>query len=281
VLQNADLPLTFLFFQLLMSVLLIYAWGAIKSTSWSSPAWSPAMARKMVPVSAVNVVGLVFNIYCLKLVDASYFQVARGLVLPFTIALQAFIPGGARPTSLTLICCALVTWGFTYSFLPFPVGAGLVPEAPALGMLLGVLSAAMIAMHAVLIKTSLRHVDGSTLDLAYWTNILSLAAITPGVVISGEIARFVRLLAGREGDLRAFAVGSAVTVSTTLLALGFAAGEDIDNRRESSGSSSASRACCPSRSRRPSRTCSPRRHGRCCRPSWACSSSATCSTCES
>jgi GDP-fucose transporter C1 len=215
VLKSADLPLTFLFFQLVIAVLCLQLWSVLQNTEWVAPRWNKKMVQKMVPVSAVNIVGLVFNIYCLKLVDAAYYQVARGLVLPMTIALQAFMPGGSKPSTMVLTCCGLVTWGFAYSFLPFPLGASnTVPEAPALGMILGVLSAAMIAVHAILIKTSLKHVDGSTLDLAYWTNILSVLAVVPAVVVSGEVGGFIRLVSGTEGDLHAFTVGSLVTVSS-------------------------------------------------------------------
>lgn len=172
------------------------------------------MVLKMVPVASVNIVGLIFNLYCLKLVDASYFQVARGLVLPMTIALQA----GAsreRPGVPTLVACGLVTYGFIYGFLPYPFGAGSnpLPEAPTFGMVLGVLSAAMIAVHAVLIKSALRHVDGSALDLAYWTNVLSGIAVVPVIIVANELPGLYRLVNGEEGDLRAFAVGSLVTVS--------------------------------------------------------------------
>ncbi|WOO82045.1 GDP-fucose transporter 1 [Vanrija pseudolonga] len=212
VLKSSDLPLTFLFLQLVIAVVLLYAWGGASRTQWTVPRWSKDMVGKMLPVAAVNVVGLAFNIYCLRLVDASYFQVARGLTLPMTIALQA-AQTGTRPTRDTLIACALVTWGFTFSFLPFPLGAGATgsaAEAPALGMVLGIASAAMVAVHAVLIKSALRHLDGSALDLAYWTNALSAVAIVPPVLLA-ESGRIYALLAGTEGDLRAFAIGSLVT----------------------------------------------------------------------
>ncbi|KAL1412682.1 hypothetical protein Q8F55_000429 [Vanrija albida] len=209
VLKSSDLPLTFLFLQLLIAVVLLYAWGGTSRTAWSVPRWSKDMVGKMLPVAAVNVVGLAFNIYCLRIVDASYFQVARGLTLPMTIALQA-ASTGTRPTRDTLIACALVTWGFTFSFLPFPLGAGAAPEAPVLGMILGIASAAMVAVHAVLIKSTLRHLDGSALDLAYWTNALSAIAIVPAVLLA-ESGKIYALLAGTEGDLRAFAIGSLVT----------------------------------------------------------------------
>ena len=179
----------------------------------------------VVPVSAANVVGLVFNIYCLKLVDASYFQVARGLTLPMTVVLQS-LTTGEKPTMGTIASCGLVTWGFTYSFLPIPVtfldtivtesptveGVGRSAEAPMLGMIFGVAAAAMIAIHAVLVKGAIKAVEGKTMDLAYWQNVLSVIALLPGMAISGEIPILLRTIGGDEGSLGAFMFGSALTV---------------------------------------------------------------------
>jgi GDP-fucose transporter C1 len=136
------------------------------------PRWSKSIIWAMAPVTATNIIGLAFNIYCLKLVDASYFQVARGLTLPMTVVLQS-LTTGEKPTMGTIASCGLVTWGFTYSFIPSPFGqsastpqTGIAStEAPMLGMALGVAAAAMVAIHAILIKQALKVLDGRTLDL--------------------------------------------------------------------------------------------------------------------
>lgn len=217
VLTKSDIPLLFLFFQLAIAVVCLHVWSGLRSTAWSHPRWSKAIIKDMTPVAGVNVVGLVFNIYCLKLVDASYFQVARGLVLPMTIALQS-AAYGVKSSITTIVACSIVSWGFLYQYIPLMAtrslseAAAVKPEAPGVGMLLGVLSAAMIAIHAILIKSALPHVNGSTLDLAYWTNILSLIAVTPAVVLAGELPRFMALWEGTQGDLHAFALGTVVTV---------------------------------------------------------------------
>ena len=183
----------------------------------------------VVPVSIANVVGLVFNIYCLKLVDASYFQVARGLTLPMTVVLQS-LTTGEKPTMGTIVSCGFVTWGFTYSFLPIPVtfldtivtestvveGVGRSAEAPMLGMIFGVAAAAMIAIHAVLVKGAIKAVEGKTMDLAYWQNVLSVIALLPGMAISGEIPILLRTMSGVEGNLSSFMFGSALTVRLLL-----------------------------------------------------------------
>lgn len=73
VLNSSDLPLTFLFAQLVLAVLLIHACTLFGFLTL--PPFDPALCKVISGVVVVNVVGLVFNTLCLKLVDASYFQV--------------------------------------------------------------------------------------------------------------------------------------------------------------------------------------------------------------
>ncbi|WWC65208.1 uncharacterized protein I303_107822 [Kwoniella dejecticola CBS 10117] len=221
VLSTSSLPLTFLLLQLATSVLLLHLLPLFYD--YTPPRWTKSTVLAVTPVSVVNVVGLIFNIYCLKLVDASYFQVARGLTLPMTVVLQSMM-NGIRPNGFTIISCGIVMWGFTYSFLPIPFASSAPQidiygmevqekrlEAPMAGMLLGVASAAMVAVHAILVKQALKKVEGHTLDLAYWQNALSCLVLIPGIVFSGEIADFAKMVIGEEGDGRAFIIGSGVT----------------------------------------------------------------------
>lgn len=46
------------------------------------PRWDWETVRKLYPMIALNVLGLVVNNLCLQYVDASFYQVARGLDLP-------------------------------------------------------------------------------------------------------------------------------------------------------------------------------------------------------
>ena len=234
VLNTSSLPLTFLLLQLVISVVCLSLLSLLPPNhrfKFTPPRWNPSTILAVAPVCTANVVGLVFNIYCLKLVDASYFQVARGLTLPMTVVLQSLMTG-EKPSRGTIASCGLVTWGFTYAFLPAPfiggassgtgASANLVagPEAPVLGMVLGVFSAAMVAIHAVLIKAALKSVDGKTLDLAYWQNALSAIALLPAILFSDEVRGVVRMLSGIEGSIGSFVSGSALTVSSPAAAKG-------------------------------------------------------------
>lgn len=75
VLKNSpDLPLLFLLLQLLIAVILLYVSAAL-SKKVDIPKFDVQVAKKLVPVVLVNIIGLVFNTLCLRGVEASFFQV--------------------------------------------------------------------------------------------------------------------------------------------------------------------------------------------------------------
>lgn len=78
--SSPDLPLLFLFIQLFLAVVLLHA-AAFASPKVEIPKLDFKTARKLTPVILVNVVGLMFNILCLRGVDASFFQVRHFSVL--------------------------------------------------------------------------------------------------------------------------------------------------------------------------------------------------------
>jgi hypothetical protein len=170
-----------------------------------------------------------FNNFCLKYVDASFYQVARGLVLPFTVITSLLFLRAAPPSYRIFIACAIVTGGFfTGVFLDHVTASGLAKAAAdakagsgpsAVGIFFGILSSMTTALHAVVIKRALDVVDGSAIDLAWYTNLLSAVAILPIIVLAGEIPGITKLLFGADGALvgensalGTFLWGTAVTV---------------------------------------------------------------------
>lgn len=75
--STPELPLFFLLLQMLIAVALLHMSAAVWSNSIKIPAWNTDSARKLVPVVAVNIIGLVFNTLCLRDVEASFFQVRQ------------------------------------------------------------------------------------------------------------------------------------------------------------------------------------------------------------
>ena len=151
-------------------------------------------------------------------------QIARGLVLPLTIAVSSFTTR-TRPSLLVLLCATLVTLGFLMGVLPpsfFSLGSSstlpVFSSSPhsttsrTVSLLYGVLSSVFIALHAVLIKVSLPDVEGSTIKLAWWTNVGSALFLVPCILLAGELGRVQEMLNGDEAwRWDVFAWGSMVT----------------------------------------------------------------------
>lgn len=142
-------------------------------------------------------------------VDASFYQIARGLVLPFTVAFSWFLLQ-TRSSPSTLAAVGIVCLGF---FL------GISAEnmnASSIGVVLGVASSVTTAVHAIVVKRSLPIVNGQTLDLVYYSNLLSALVIAPFILISGEAGAVIDMAKGNALNpmaLQTFITGAAVTVS--------------------------------------------------------------------
>jgi GDP-fucose transporter C1 len=92
-----------------------------------------------------------------------------------------------------LLAAGIVTLGFFLGVVP----SSSLPKTSApslLSLFYGFLSSLFIAIHAVLIKTSLPYCHDSTIQLAYWTNAGSAALLIPFVWIHGEPGKFQALV---------------------------------------------------------------------------------------
>ena len=156
-----------------------------------------------------------FSNYTLKYVDASFYPVARGLVLPFTV-FTSFIVLHSRPSIRILTTCGVVTLGFFIGVFLDGTPISLV------GVFFGVASSAITASHSVVIKQSLNVVNGSALALSWYTNLLSAVVLLPLLILVGEGPDVVKLLFGVDelllnpgamSPLSTFLWGSLITVS--------------------------------------------------------------------
>ncbi|KAF5325543.1 hypothetical protein D9619_009850 [Psilocybe cf. subviscida] len=203
VLNTTDTPLFFLWAQLAIAAGLFMLSDALRMLP-TRLTFDLQTCRGLVPMVGLNVVGLSFSNYTLKYVDASFYQVARGLVLPFTVA-TSFVVLHARPSLRILLCCGLVTMGFFVGV--FLDGT----ELSLIGVGFGVASSAITATHSVVIKQSLDVVGGSALALSWYTNLLSAIVLFPLLILAGEGGGVVKLLFGinelvvKEGAMTPFA----------------------------------------------------------------------------
>lgn len=217
VLDNApDLPFTFLFIQLSIAVILLHLTSSFSSTRLGGlvmgkvelPTFDAQIIRKLMPFAVVGIVALIFNTLCLKDVDASFFQIARGLLLPFTITVSAIhtrkLPGGPA-----IGAALVVSAGFFLGLSPGSFfNSRSVSRATALSLFYGVFSALMTAIHAVLVKSAYEIVgeENSVIKLAYWGNLLPALLLFPCVVVHGELGSLYD-----DRDWTIFITGTAIT----------------------------------------------------------------------
>ncbi|KAG1743725.1 uncharacterized protein EDB91DRAFT_223605 [Suillus paluster] len=212
VLKTTAAPLFFLFAQLVIAVVLFI--GAHVARLLVVPLYvDTQLMIQLAPTIGLNVVGLSFSNYTLKYVDASVYQVARGLVLPFTVLTSYFFLS-ARPSLRILFSCSIVTLGFIVGVFLDSVPMMLV------GIGFGVASSAITAVHSVVIKKSLDVVKGSAMHLSWYTNLLSAVLMVPIIIFAGEIPAITELFFGsgvvapKEGELselQTFIWGSFIT----------------------------------------------------------------------
>ncbi|KAG7095680.1 hypothetical protein E1B28_006395 [Marasmius oreades] len=203
VLDETGAPLFFLFTQMLIAVVLFLLSDAFKLLP-DRLSFDLQICKSLIPMIGLNVVGLSFSNYTLKYVDASFYQVARGLVLPFTV-FTSFIALHARPSLQILLACVVVTMGFFVGV--FLDGTPI----SRVGIFFGVVSSAITATHSVVIKQSLNVVNGSTLLLSWYTNLVSAVVLIPIILLVGEGKEVLKLFFGADELLRASGEISALS----------------------------------------------------------------------
>jgi len=168
------------------------------------------LLKGIAPMVFMNVLNLNLNNFTLKYVDASFYQVARGLVLPCTVVLSSLMLH-SRPSLLILVSVVIVTSGFLLGVvLDLSPSSGLSTTTP-LGVTFGILSSVTTALQAVVIKRSLDVVKGNAMDLAWYNNLLSSIIMIPCVVFAGEMGEITEMFFGKGEALPAFIWGSAIT----------------------------------------------------------------------
>ena len=147
------------------------------------------------------------------------------MVLPLTIFVSS-LHTHSLPSVRVLAAAAIVTLGFLLGVAPIGNGSTFSslniarPSSSAsaasinpsfISLVYGFLSSLFIALHSVLIKSSLPHCNNSTIQLAYWTNLGSAVIVLPGVFFHGEFSRVTSLMSVAEWDGRLFFWGCIIT----------------------------------------------------------------------
>ncbi|KNC96572.1 uncharacterized protein SPPG_08159 [Spizellomyces punctatus DAOM BR117] len=179
VLLEVALPVTFLWAQLLIAVALLHIGGALGWFTLPRLEWT--VCRTLWSLMAINVIGLTVNTYTIHFGDASFYQVARGLVLPFTVILSWIYLD--KPSSMVLLACGVVTTGYAVGTLMESAQVNIPLKAVAYGTI----SSFTTALHAIIIKTSMGTVKNNTIALVYYNNVLSAMCMPIVMMLNGEM----------------------------------------------------------------------------------------------
>ncbi|KAF8480207.1 hypothetical protein DFH94DRAFT_741125 [Russula ochroleuca] len=204
VLNVTSVPLFFLFTQLIIAVILFFLGHTLKIITAPMIRVDLPIVKGLASTVILNVLSLSTSNYSLKFVDASFYQVARGLVLPFTV-LTSYVMLRTRPSFRILVSCSVVTSGFFIGVFLDKV------HVSGLGILFGISSSLMSALHAAVMKRGFQVVEGSALSMSWYSNLLSSVLLLPFIIIFGEGPAVLDILSGRAEGLQTFLVGSAIT----------------------------------------------------------------------
>lgn len=152
----------------------------------------------MFPLTIARLVGILAKTYCLASVNASVYQIARGLLLPFTLLLSLLVlrPRPYYPP-LSLVGCAMVMAGF---------GAGMAADYSQVltsgkGILLGIGSSLTTAIESVVVKRFLGKSSEGMWQMVWMSNVMALAFYVPLLPLSGELGTFFSLFEINKTDL--------------------------------------------------------------------------------
>jgi len=181
-LNGIDAPVTLLALQTFVQVVLITLIGkpmGLIRLNRPLSAW-----KALLPLTLARLVGILAKTFCLASVNASFYQIARGLLLPFTLLLSVIF---LRPTPyfppISLAGCLLVMCGF---------GTGMISDyqkmlTSAKGMFLGVGSSFTTAVESVVVKRFVGKGDEGMWQLVWMSNVMACGFYIPLLLVSGEV----------------------------------------------------------------------------------------------
>lgn len=133
--------------------------------------YKPSIGMRVLPLSFVFVGMIAFNNICLKVVEVSFYNVARSLTIVFNVLLSRLILGS--PTSInTLGCLLLVIVGFF-------MGANGEVNFSYHGTVAGVLSSLFVSLNSIFTKKVLPVVDNDHWKLTFYNNVNAAIMFLP------------------------------------------------------------------------------------------------------
>ncbi|KAF8539034.1 hypothetical protein BDD12DRAFT_738795 [Trichophaea hybrida] len=181
-LNAAELPVCLLALQAVIQVLLLSLIG--RPLRWIRFRRPLSAWQSIAPLCLARLVGTLAKTFCLAAVNASFYQIARGLLLPFSLILSYLILR-PRPTNppLSLAGCGIIMLGFL---------CGMISDVSKMltsyrGMVLGVGSSFTTAVESVVVKKFLGKGDEGMWQLVFMSSSLQLVLYFPIIMASGEL----------------------------------------------------------------------------------------------
>lgn len=188
-LNGVEAPVTLLALQTTVQLVLLTIIGTF--TGWIQLSRPPAAWIAILPLTIARLVGILAKTFCLASVNASVYQIARGLLLPFTLLLSLMVlrPRPYYPP-LSLAGCAVVMSGF---------GAGMTADYSQMltsgkGVLLGIGSSFTTAVESVVVKRFLGKGDEGMWQMVWMSNAMAVLFYIPLLPLSGELTTISNLM---------------------------------------------------------------------------------------
>ena len=127
--------------------------------------------KTLFPLCIARLIGILAKTFCLASVNASFYQIARGLLLPFSLLLSAmFLRPRPYNPPVSLMGCGAVMMGFC---------TGMVTDLQKMltsnkGMALGVGSSFTTAVESVVVKKFMSKGDEGMWQLVWMSSFMQL-----------------------------------------------------------------------------------------------------------
>lgn len=152
--------------------------------------YSCATGRRIFPLSLVFVGMITFNNVCLKLVEVSFYNVARSLTIVFNVFFTWALLG-MTSSCKTIMCLMIVIFGFL-------IGSWGEINFSVLGTCAGVLSSLFVSLNSIFTKRVLPVVDDNHWSLTFYNNCNACVLFIPIIVFfEGDV-----IMAGLQAQLK-------------------------------------------------------------------------------
>jgi len=175
-----DAPLFMSWTQFLVTVIVCYLLGKIGSkikifSFFPAFEYKLDIAKKVMPLTCVFLLMIIFNNLCLKYVEVSFYHVARALTLMFNITFTYFILGKST-TKNALICCGMIVLGYY-------LGCDGEVRFSWTGVFFGVGSSMFVALYSIYIKKIMPVVDNNSEKLMIYNNINAIILLPIFIIL--------------------------------------------------------------------------------------------------